>query len=40
MSDTVFLIDTSVLITPKRIFYPFDLALGFWKQMKQANQDG
>lgn len=30
----IFLIDANILITAKNAFYPFDLAMAFWEQLK------
>jgi len=39
-SKTVFLIDTNSLITPYRMYYPFDLAPNFWRCMETRIKDG
>lgn len=31
-----YLLDSNIFIEPSRIYYPFDLAPGFWCQMKKA----
>ena len=40
MNDVPFLIDTNILITPYRQFYPFDFAKSFWNQMKMNIENG
>lgn len=40
MNNSVFLIDSNVLITPYLSYYPFDFAPGFWKQIEQSIKDG
>ena len=31
-----FLLDSNVFITPHRLYYPFDFALGFWEQLEDV----
>lgn len=37
---TRYLIDTNTLITPYKLYYPFDLAINFWRQMKEEINNG
>lgn len=39
-SETIYLIDTNSLITPKATYYPMDLAPAFWTSMAEKIQDG
>jgi len=36
----LFLIDSNILITPQKQYYPFDLAPNFWIQMAEKIEDG
>lgn len=38
--ETIYLIDTNSLITPKNSYYPFDIAPGFWKSMAEKIEEG
>lgn len=40
MSNEVFLIDSNILIQPKKTYYPFDFAPGFWQQLKKHIEAG
>ena len=40
MADDLYLIDSNVLLTPYHLYYPPDLAPGFWKQMKKHIESG
>jgi len=40
MSDDLYLIDSNVLLSPYYLYYPPDLAPGFWKQMKKHIENG
>lgn len=39
-NDTIYLIDSNSLITPKISYYPMDLAPNFWDSMARKIQDG
>lgn len=39
-SSTIFLIDSNVLITPYKSYYPFDIAPCFWDQVKEKIETG
>jgi hypothetical protein len=38
--ETIYLIDTNSLVTPKATYYPLDLAPTFWASMAEKIQDG
>jgi len=38
--NTRYLIDTNTLITPYKLYYPFDLAPNFWAKMKTEINKG
>jgi len=38
--ETIYLIDTNSLITPKNSYYPFDIAPEFWKSMAEKIEEG
>ena len=32
----IYLLDTNIFVNPYRMYYPFDIAQGFWDQMSKA----
>jgi len=38
--DEIFLIDSNTLVAPNQQYYPFDMAPGFWDQMKECIETG
>lgn len=40
MGKEVFLLDANILINPKRTYYPFDFAPGFWVQLEKHIESG
>ena len=39
-SQSIFLIDSNSLITPKLNYYPLDLVPSFWDSLKEKIEDG
>lgn len=39
-NNTRYLIDTNTLITPYKLYYPFDLAPGFWVKLRREIDNG